>query len=500
MAFLLPNAQKRRLSGKQPAPAHYVVPRAVLAALQDEAWSEIAALSEDARRKHMHWVHVRTHELQQKQPSSFTREAFWRHMERVYKDVYPNAANRTGSILLFGVVAKERHRASGREQEREEHHHCPCYTAAAHYWRPVAKRSLELGVKLHAACHDGYTIMYAYVKNPTRKKPLAELDQQLWFSEDHPKGEVLQKLLEVGAQATRWLHKRKLSESSLAAEGRFRVADLFTLSQREGLRTVSALRLCAHDRATQGDARLAEFCTTHREQELQMFLDNAWHVHEAPQQALGTSLGRMGKLRLAAEWACECNGQWEGGVRFILGQQQEDVAVFCADVLRALDVGAARGVNMAIVGVPGCGKSTVFESLRKIYKVSAKPEVGSTFSLAGILDAEVLLWQEFEWDPKGVAFNDLLAVLAAEQVGIRQPGTKQQEHCNHAPMFYTSWQALTMTCRDQRRMGNLNGAMGERFKTRWWMRPLPMQGRIAPYPQCGRCFAKFLLENASVQP
>jgi len=50
----------------------------------------------------------------------------------------------------------------------------------------VARRSLELGVKLHAACHDGYTVMFSYVRRATAKKPLSELDHQVWFLEDHP--------------------------------------------------------------------------------------------------------------------------------------------------------------------------------------------------------------------------------------------------------------------------------------------------------------------------
>ena len=78
--------------------------------MQDEAWSEVNALSEDARRKHVHWVHVRTHDENHKQPDSFIRQGFWEHMCRVYKDAYPETANQeTNSILMFGLVAKERH-------------------------------------------------------------------------------------------------------------------------------------------------------------------------------------------------------------------------------------------------------------------------------------------------------------------------------------------------------------------------------------------------------
>ena len=59
MAFVLPNSRKR-LRSKQVAPAAYVAPPPMLAALADEALSEMTSLSDDARRKHVPWVHVRT--------------------------------------------------------------------------------------------------------------------------------------------------------------------------------------------------------------------------------------------------------------------------------------------------------------------------------------------------------------------------------------------------------------------------------------------------------
>ena len=48
------------MRSKQVAPAAYMAPPPGLAALADEAWSEMTSLSDDARRKHVPWVHVRT--------------------------------------------------------------------------------------------------------------------------------------------------------------------------------------------------------------------------------------------------------------------------------------------------------------------------------------------------------------------------------------------------------------------------------------------------------
>ena len=262
---------KRKLTGKQRAPAHYVLPAPAYRALTAEGWSELVGLDGDVRRRHMHWVHVRTHDENHRQPDTFTREAFWQHMCKVYKDTYPDPGNQsTGSILLFGMVCKEKHAHSEKEAERAEHNHFATFSAVQHYWRPVAERSLlTYGVKLHAACHEGYTSMYVYLRCPTPKKPLRELDAAPYFSPEHPQGEVLQKLLQKGVKAVAGCQRRSGKSGSSGDTGaehrRVRPGDLYTLASQTGVRTVEQLRAYAQNAAAAGDKRFAEFCTGHKE-------------------------------------------------------------------------------------------------------------------------------------------------------------------------------------------------------------------------------------------
>ena len=484
-------------SGSNHPPAHAVLPPAAFAALADEAWSEVTALSEDSRRKHVHWVHVRTQNPEHQQPDSFTREGFWQHLCRVYKDTYPRPENPSGSILLFGVVAKERHAGSMHAAERAEHHHAPCYCSVQHYWKPVAQRSLTLGVKLHAACHDGYSIMYTYVRCPSPRKPLPELDPDLWYSDAHPRGRLLQDLLDVGLQAVRRFHSRGSSSRPGQDSPRFRATDVFAFVRETGIRSLHEFRLRAHASAAVGDARVAEFCTVHTDEELQRYLDGAWAVHDAPQHGLPTSADRVGKLHAAGAWPCTCGGIWVPGITFVLQNNAEDIPQFCSDVLRALALGACRGANLAIIGPPGCGKITVFEGLDLVFAVCGKPERDNTFPLAGILDAEVLLWQEFTWDPKLCAFEDLLSLTAGERFGIREAHKKPRQFRNTSPMFYTAWAPLQYRGRAADQVQVYNDAMAERFTTRRWTRPLPRENRLPKFPQCARCMSTFLLSGGS---
>ena len=121
-----------------------------------------------------------------------------------------------------------------------------------------------------------------------------------------------------------------------------------------------------------------------------------------------------------------------------MSTEYQDVPKFCQDVCLALDLGAKRGTNMAIIGPPGCGKSMLFESFDKILSVMGKPEAKSTFPLAGVLDAHALVWQEYKHKDSIVLFEDLLALTVGQRLEIRVPhrsnriGTRLQ--CSSRPI------------------------------------------------------------------
>ena len=135
--------------------------------------------------------------------------------------------------------------------------------------------------------------------------------------------------------------------------------------------------------------------------------------------------------------------------------------------------------------------------MNRIYEVSGNPQRESTCPLASVVDAEVLLWQEFTWTPQMCAFEDLLSFMAGEKFGVREPGKKPRQFRNGSPMFYTAWEPLTFRGKDPAMMAAYNQAMSERFTTRRWARPLPMEGRLKKFPQCACCFSRFVLENAN---
>ena len=111
------------------------------------------------------------------------------------------------------------------------------------------------------------------------------------------------------------------------------------------------------------------------------------------------------------------------------------------------------------------------------------------------MDADVLLWQEIKWTKKVCAWEDLLAVLAGEKLGLRQPGKKPIQHRNLTPMFYTARRPLAMISPDPVEVSKYNQATAERFNMHTWATPLPLEERRDDFPRCGRSFSKFVSES-----
>ena len=269
--------------------------------------------------------------------------------------------------------------------------------------------------------------MYNYIKTPSAKKPASELDPEVWLSADHPRGDVLRRLLHLGEVHERVFSKRRrtCSNSAGTEEGaqeeskRFRRGDVFGLVSHGVVRSVLDIQVLASARAKDGDTKLAEFCTSCGEDQLEELVRSAVAVVDAPKTLALKTSSRLDILRRAAtEGTCACSGVWGPAALRLLQHHGEDVAAFCQHVVRALDVGACRGVNMAIIGETGCGKSMIFESMDAIFAVMGKPEGKSTFPLAGVLEAQMMVWHEYKHKDSIVLFEDLLALTVGERFEV----------------------------------------------------------------------------------
>ena len=204
---------------------------------------------------------------------------------------------------------------------------------------------------------------------------------------------------------------------------------------------------------------------------------------------------RLAKLRhCATHGLCTCGGVWKPGAAFVLENNAECPNKFGHDICRALALGARRGVHIAMIGEPGSGKSMILQPLELIYKSMPPPEDGSSFPLAGLMDAETVLWQDFEYDNKTLNFSDLLRMAVGEKIGIRLPSAPNVPFNNKAPIFYSALQRITPG-RWAEAYDKKVTAMNDRFTIRDWQISLPRSRRVHDFPHCATCFASFMLDN-----
>lgn len=416
--MLLAGAVQRRLRGKQSAP--YPPPpgpapgfgnpvlTGVAKAIRAEelAADGLLLLPWDARRFHIHWTHSRTHNPQDVQPHQLTREDFWNHLVRCYKEAYPKADSHTGSPLEFGLVCKELHKDAPREEDRSEHHHTASYSSQQLYWRKIAKLSHEkYHIKLNAVAHDAYVTMYKYPRVPSSKKLLHELDSQPFFSEHHPQGDRLKELLMAGSKYLEVRSQRQQASVPREPITRSQFGVVFNWIVDHNLRGpkgVGQLKVDALSELKAGRPKLIDFIKKHKSC-LRDQLDFCWELMSA-----GSDLQRLSKTRVeilleaATNPSSRCangNGCCADIYNDIVSYQGIRPAAFQHSLFETLLHGRRKGNVFMVVGGQDTGKTTVTDPARLIFKCMPTPQADSFCPLQDARGYEVFLWQDFRYFP-----------------------------------------------------------------------------------------------------
>jgi hypothetical protein len=504
---------RRRLLGKQPVPVGVLALQLGLAAMVVEGGEtrneeDLDILDSRVKRTHIHYTHVQTRNSEHRQPSSFTREEFWKHIEKVYLEAYPDKTSKSGSILQFGAVAKERHKGSQKTQNGDEHHHACTSSKKQHYWSKVARISLKkYHVPLNAVAHEDYGTMWAYIRKPSRKKPLEDLDAEVYLSPAHPRGKALAEWLGNEKQKSemrcRGRDVSETGESAQAKQGkRMRAPNMFDLIKEKGFESVDDIELFALEESEAGRTGLAEFCTKNSAK-LSTLLRGARAILGARVNSIEKRVSLLDKLKRASSTLpCLCDGRWIPGAKTVLRTSGINVKTFCMAVCSALLHGAKRGRNVACVGVGGAGKSMLLEPLELIFKTMVKPQKGSTFSLGGLLDADVICFQDYKHYENTISFTDLLSIFVGETVNVRVPANAEGpglvKHKNKAPCFISGRAPIRCTFPEEDGREEYDSMMDDRFTIFEFKKKLPLEDRDPAFPKCGRCCAAFYASCVNV--
>ena len=414
----------RRLRGKQFDPRALAVPQTlqstnpithgVSLAIQAEALAcdGLLKLPLDTRRVNVHFTHVRTKSSKDLQPHQMTRPQFWQHLIRCFQEVYPDASSPTGCILQFGLVCKERHKDAAKWEDQSEHHHCACHASTHFRWRRIRKLSAEkYNVQLNAVAHETYTTMFRYLRTDSRKKGLHELDAQPYFSSEHPQGEDLKKLLELGEAYQQVRKAKKLAaEVEVPVRSQFGVFYKWVIEHKlRDSKGVKRMHADAVSELKAGRHQLLDFCKRHKSY-LEDQINFCWELHDAPKALQRMEKSRLDLLLEAAHleapmqdlpsYCANSAGLCAQTYESILLYQNKLSVEFRHQLFQTLHLGRSqKGNAFMIVGGKDTGKTTLTQPVDAIYKCMQCPQSDSFCPLENIRGHEVLLWQDFRYNP-----------------------------------------------------------------------------------------------------
>jgi hypothetical protein len=515
------NPSGKRMRTKTPAAATEDPPFVLSNPLVLELLSTdgLPALPDDARRHCVHYTMTRVRQKGAVQPRQLTRQKFWEILKLCFLEAYPDATSKTKSILQFGLTAQEKHKDAARDEDKSIHYHCATFASEKYYWRRIRQIAWKKHqIQLNAVAHDGYSTMYRYLKCPTTKKPLHELDPQAYASPLHPKGDELKELLEVGEKLRNArASKRKLEP---AAEAKPEVKSLFGAAfnwivdnNLHGSAGALQFQADATTELQAGRPRLLEFVRKHRN-DLADQIAFVWELLESPARlkryqterrellldAAAPALPDEAHMQQCANSSCKCDETYES----ILCFQDIDSVGFRHSVYDCLTAGREKGNALMIVGGKDCGKTTISQPVNAIFKCMPTPQSDSFCPLQNCRGYETFLWQDFRYNPghpskddQGLrldegTWNRLLEGLPT-LIGVAKTDGSRADFVfdEDVAFFFTGPFELTAF-----RNGRIDARETDQIATRIqyvrFDRPAPPRRGKAPKP-CAFCWSRWVL-------
>ena len=472
--------------------------------------SQLPVLADGARRRHMHYTHVRTFNPHDTQPNELTREQFWNHLTKCYLEAYPLPSSPTGTILQFGIVVKELHHQDPSEIMRDEHHHAATMSSTQHYWRRVKAISAKYHVQLNAVAHDHYSTMYEYVTVASQKKPGAEIDSRPFLSPLHPVGDALEAVLQQG---------HRLREARAAQAGdegdpalRSQYATVFNWVVDHHLRGAAGaiqLQADAVEQVGLGDPRLLEFVKRHP-QDLEDQVAFCWVLHDAPNRLKRLDIPRAELLLTAAtEPLARCrNGELKCATLYegILLRQGVGTFGFRHHVFRALTAGRQKGNALMIVGPGDSGKTTVTSPAAEIFKAMPTPQSDTFCPLERIRGHELLLWQDLRYNPghpdkdtRGLRVDEgtMNRLMEGQPTLIGVPkslGASDFVYTEDVAMIFTGPRRF-QAYRDREPDAIETAQLTSRMKYVEFTQSIESEERVRGRKPCGPCWARWVLHG-----
>ena len=396
-----------------------------------------------------------------------------------------------GIDILQWVVCIEAHANAdchSHDQMNKYHFHMAVKLRKRGRWLQVKKYlNDQFGIQVHFSDHHNtYYSAYKYVTKE---------DSEAVHSSGHPDLTSAPKTEAAIASKKRKDKKDSRATTKKRKEERLTVYDVCKIIQEKGITSRLQLIALATAQEREGKKCLVQFIANRGHKAVDEALCLAKEFSEVESKLKRSKKTRMEILHEAKERECvaTCEGKWFEAAIQVLGNQEIMPSVFCQAVYDALEKGRGKFRNVYLHGSSNCGKSFILSPLKVIFNTFCNPATGS-FAWIGAEEAEVIFLNDFRWEPKLIAWADLLQALEGDIVHLPAPKTfckRDLELTEDTPFFATADAPLVLI-----RKGTMDRTNTEMMNVRWryfhfWKKiPQAEQKHFAP---CGRCFARFIL-------
>ena len=376
------------------------------------------------------------------------------------------------------------------------HYHMVVQTATACRWLEIAHH-LRQASRVYASvssvsARKSYWAALGYLYAPNGKKNAEDIDKDPVFSEGH---EEVPLQLQQRRQGIR----------------RLQPTEIFETIKKFALDTV--LKFCAFASRMwgQGDRSWVQLVMTKGEAKIREYTRSAQMLLTAASQLQFAAMSHLQILLAALNHECICGGRAVPAWEQILCLNHIDVDAYCASLYCMFEAGGGKGNNHLYIGAPNSGKTALTRAPLSLFGGTAfvKPQVGTTFILAGLIGAKVLVWNDFRWPHPPLAWGDLLNMLDNEGFGVGVPkGDGAQDYqwnakgdesiigwlTTNVPIVYISGNSINQA---------ETNAFNERFGDTgvyYFTAALPKPDkRYKVWLRCTRCYAEWVTRRGRPQ-
>ena len=433
-------------------------------------------------------------------PSSFTRERFAVLLQTRHQEVF-DASAREGVVanqVLKVMVFCEKH------ADDHVHLYAAILCALPYGCHSVQQRmqTLDSLFTSFGTSHTYFWNVVVYAAVPSEHKAPEELDSEPYHSEGRTLREELADIPR-GARPTE--QTRVLSFLGLPSKGgrkpqKLDVVDLAERIVSQNWHSAAEVGQAASLGKVQ-DPLFYETVLRMGKQKLEEHVNWVWSL-EQPCQKDSTADDLLAKLRAAAESGpCTCQGRWIPSAEYLVQLQGLEDRYLQDLVVRALQLGRRKDVNILIVGEPGAGKSFCVAPLKLLFNAFETRGQKERFPLQGLPGCEICLLQDVRYESMGLCWDDWLRWGDGDTVTINVPrntaGAASIKYVAKAPLFATMADPFSYPLLEARQTGRDVTRENLQFQSRWrivkFHRSIPEDRKDITLDPCAKCAANWYL-------